>query len=151
MKKMLFFWTSQISGFDKMPFLFLRFCYRNSQNRSLNKWRHQRIRFLCHMSAKNRDINLKCGMPDDQAWVYNMYVFCNFCKFWIWKKSAKNYICFTFLIIFVSSEMTVLKNCLFCVLHFFLFAFCLKSHFCDFSNIYQFSTRNGMTLGHLHQ
>ena len=40
------------------------------------------MRFLGYMFAKNRYMNLKFGMPDVQAWIYNIlrvfYIFMGF-------------------------------------------------------------------------
>ena len=57
--------------------------------------------FGLYMFAKNIYTNLKFGMPDVQAWLYNIgtykyAVFWIFRKFWIVKKSYKNVNIFNF-------------------------------------------------------
>ena len=51
--KNMCFWTSFISGFQKCHFYYCPMS-RNAPNHSLKKWRHQWIRFLVYMFAKNR-------------------------------------------------------------------------------------------------
>ena len=49
------------------------------------------MRFLGYMLAKNRYINLKFGIPDVQAWFFNILGgFENFVNFDLWKTYIKN-------------------------------------------------------------
>ena len=68
------FRTSLLLVFQKCHFYFCSMSI-NAQNRSLKKMRHQRIRFLGYMFAKNRYINLKFGMIDVNIWLCSIYPF----------------------------------------------------------------------------
>ena len=143
-----------ISGLQKCHFYFCA-TSRNAHNRSLGKWRHQRIRFLGPICfPKNISTwNLACQMSRHGSTTYGT-------RFWKLRKGFWKmfYNTFSFLhfgyktIMFRKipdshfKELFILRLLVLCICILLTIAI-----FGDFSNIYQFPTKNDMTFGHLHQ
>ena len=150
------FRTSLISGFQKCLF-YLCAMSRNTRNRSLkNDVINGYLRFLGYIFAKNRYTNLKfgnlaCDMPRHNSTTY--------CTFWNILKNldfVKRYIKIPFfnilLIKTISWKIRDRHFKVFLILCLVVLFVCILLKifiFGDFSNIYQFSTKNGMTLGNL--
>ena len=106
-----------------------------------------------YMFAKNIYIKLKFGMPDLQAWLYNiLYGFQKILKILDFEISYIKILVFKFLgeknFFFEKSEIVILKNFLFYACWCFLIAFCLKLLFLVIFQTFVISCTNGMQLGH---
>ena len=106
--------------------------------------------FGLYASQKNWDMKLKSGMPGDLIYVCLQLVF----RFWKFQKkliSPKVVLGGGAQINFLKSEIAILKSSSPCVFYCFSFVFGLILYFWRFFNIYKFSVKNIMAMGHLNR
>ena len=137
--------------------LFLSQNYYKYSKSQFEKMASSTDTFLGYMFAKNRHINLKFIMLYVQVYFY--IILYGFLKIWKILDLGKSYIKISVFPfwgvkknVFWKIRDSSLKELLI-LRHLVLFVciLLLISIFGDFSNIYPFSTKNGMTLGHLNR